>query len=173
VIDIRYLTSQLRKKLKKPLGILFHSSLEETISMLKMMIEKEKPAKIVTVGDQVSQNLADHSLLPDVLIIDNKIMRKKIAPISVTADQVVNVNNPPGTITDEAWLAVEKAIADSQRTKIVVEGEEDLLALVAILAVPENSLVLYGQPRKGVVAVKATAKMKKRVQEIVEAMKND
>ena len=173
MIDIHRLTPQLRKKLKKPLGILFQGSLEETINMLKTLIEKEKPAKIVTVGDQVSQDLTDYSLLPGVLIVDNKIMRKEIPPISATADQVINVKNPPGTITDEAWLAVEKAIADSRRTKIVVEGEEDLLTLVAILAVPQNSLVLYGQPRKGVVTVKATAEMKKRVLEIVEAMKND
>ncbi|MDH5448833.1 MAG: GTP-dependent dephospho-CoA kinase family protein [Candidatus Bathyarchaeota archaeon] len=173
MIDIRRLTSQLRKKLKKPLGILFHGSLEETISILKTLIEKEKPAKIVTVGDRVSQDLTNHSLLPDVLIVDNKIMRKEIPPISATADHVLNVKNPPGTLTDEAWLAVEKAIAGSRRTKIVVEGEEDLLTLVAILAVPENSLVLYGQPSKGVVTVKATAEMKKKVREIVEAMKND
>ena len=74
-------------------------------------------------------------------------------------------------ITDEAWLAIEKAMEHSLRTKIVVEGEEDLLTLVAILTVPEDSLVLYGQPRKGVVVVKATAEMKQKVQEIVEEMK--
>ncbi len=173
MIDIRRLTSQLRKKLKKPLGILFKGSLKETIRLLKTLIEKEKPAKIVTVGDQVSQDLTDHSLLPDVLIVDNKIMRKEIMPISATADQIINVKNPPGTITDEAWLAIEKALASPRRTKIVVEGEEDLLTLVAILAAPENSLVLYGQPHEGVVTVKATAEMKRRVREIVEAMKSN
>ena len=173
VIDIRRLTSQLRKKLKKPLGILFQGSLEETIKMLKTLIEKEKPAKLVTVGDRVSQDLTDYSLLPDILIVDDKIMRKEIPPISATADQVINVKNPPGTITDEAWLVIEYAMRDPQRTKIVVDGEEDLLALVAILTVPENSLVLYGQPRKGVVAVKATPEMKQKVREIVKAMKSD
>lgn len=173
MIDIRSLTPQLRKKLKKPLGILIRGSLEETISILRTLIEKEKPAKLVTVGDQVSQDLTNHSLLPDVLIVDNKIMRKEITPVSATADQVINVKNPPGTITDEAWLAAEKAIRGSQRTKIVVEGEEDLLTLVAILTVPENSLVLYGQPSKGVVVVKATAEMKLKAREIVEAMKTD
>lgn len=143
------------------------------MKILETLIEKEKPAKIVTVGDQVSQDLTTHSLLPDVLIIDNKIMRKEIPPISATADKVIKVKNPPGTITDEAWLAVEKAMRDSQRTKIIVDGEEDLLTLVAILTAPENSLVLYGQPHKGVVAIKATAEAKHRVQEIVEAMKSN
>ncbi len=173
MIDIRYLTPQLRKKLKKPLGTLFQGSLEETMKILETLIEKEKPVKIVTVGDRVSQDLTTHSLLPDVLIIDNKIMRKEIPPISATADKVIKVKNPPGTITDEAWLAIEKAMRDSQRTKIIVDGEEDLLTLVAILTAPENSLVLYGQPHKGVVAIKTTAETKHRVQEIVEAMKSN
>lgn len=173
MISIYHLTPQLRRNLKKPLGILFCGSLEETVSILGTLIEKEKPAKIVTVGDRVSQDLTDQSLLPDVLIIDNKVMRKEITPISATADRVVYVKNPPGTITYEAWFAVEKAIEDSQRTKIVVDGEEDLLALVAILTVPENSLVLYGQPRRGVVVVKATAEMKQQVREIVDTMESD
>jgi len=173
VINIRHLTPQLRKKLKKPLGTLFQGALDETMKILETLIEKEKPAKVVTVGDRVSQDLADHHILPDVLIVDNKIMRKKISPISATADRVVNVKNPAGTITEEAWLAIEKAMEDSRRTKIVVDGEEDLLTLVAILTAPENSLVLYGQPRKGVVVVKTTVEIKQKVQKIVEAMKGD
>lgn len=173
MIVIRYLTPRLRRNLKKPIGILFRGSLEETITMLKTLVEKEKPAKIVTVGDQVSQDLTDYSLLPDILIVDNKIMRKEIPPISATADQIVNVKNPPGTITDEAWSALESATRDPWRTKIVVDGEEDLLTLVAILVVPEKSLVLYGQPHQGIVVVEATAEMKQKIREMVEAMKSD
>lgn len=143
------------------------------MTIVKTLIEKEKPEKLVTVGDQVSQDITNNSLLPDILIVDNKIMRKRIPPISATADQVESVKNPAGTITDEAWLAIEKAMKSPERTKIIVEGEEDLLTLVAILVAPENSLVLYGQPRKGVVAVKTTPTMKQKTLKIVEAMKND
>lgn len=173
MINIRYITPYLRKELKKPLGTLLHGSAEEIVKILKTMIEKENPAKIVTVGDRVSQDLTDYCLTPDVLIVDNRIMRKEIQPIPATADKVIEIMNPPGTITDEAWLAVEKAMTNPNRTKIVVEGEEDLLTLVSILAVPENSLVLYGQPRKGVVAVKTTQEMKQKVQKIIETMKSD
>ncbi len=139
---------------------------------LKTMVENKKPSKLVTVGDQVSQDLYNHHLLPDLLIVDNRIMRREIPPISATADKVVTVKNPPGTITDEARLAVEKAMNASERTKIVVDGEEDLLALVAVLTAPENSLILYGQPHEGIVVVKVSAKMKQKVRKIVEAMKH-
>jgi len=141
------------------------------MKILKTMVEQDKPAKLVSVGDQTTQDLADHSLPPDILIVDNKIMRQKIPPISATAELVVKVKNPAGTITEEAWLAVEKAARNPERTKIIVEGEEDLLALVAILTLPENSLVLYGQPpNKGIVVVKTNSQNKTRAQEIIAEM---
>jgi uncharacterized protein (UPF0218 family) len=173
MINIRYLTPQLRKRLKKPLGTLFRGSLEEKMTKVRALIEKEKPAKIVTVGDKVSQDLFNYDMLPNILIVDNKIMRKEIPPVSVTADKIMDVKNPPGTITGEAWSVIEKAMENSHRTKIVVDGEEDLLTLVAILTAPESSLVLYGQPCEGVVVVKATAEMKRKIREIVDAMKSN
>ena len=173
MINIHYLTPKLRKELKKPLGYLIHGSLDETMMMLKSLIEKENPIKIVTVGDRVSQDLTDHTLQPDILIIDNKIMRKEISPISASADKIVNVSNPAGTITDEAWSAIEKAAKSAHRTKIIVNGEEDLLTLVAILAMPDKSLICYGQPHEGIVAVKTTPNMKRKVRKIVDTMKRD
>lgn len=133
---------------------------------------KEKPPKIVTVGDIVSQDLACNFLQPDILIVDNRVMRKAISPISATAGQILAVKNPPGTITDQAWEAVMEATKGSQRAKIVVDGEEDLLALPAIIGSPDGSLVLYGQPYEGVVVIEVTEAMKRRVREIVNAMKN-
>jgi len=135
------------------------------------MVEKEKPTKIITVGDRVTQDLTSNQLFPDVLIIDNRVMRKEITPISATAENNMNVQNPPGTITDEAWQAIETAMRESRRTKITVDGEEDLLTLVAVLAAPENSLVFYGQPHEGIVAVKATVETKQKIQSMIKEMK--
>ncbi|MCW3981570.1 MAG: GTP-dependent dephospho-CoA kinase family protein, partial [Candidatus Bathyarchaeota archaeon] len=160
----------LRRKLKRPLGILICGSHEQVIGLLREHIEREKPQKIVTVGDQVSKDLSNHDLVPDILIVDNKIMRKNIEPVSAAADKVVRVRNPPGTITDEAWSAIDRAAQGFERTKIVVKGEEDLLALVAIIAVPEDSVVIYGQPRRGIVLVRATPEMKRLTREMVASM---
>lgn len=140
------------------------------MAMVKAMIEKEKPTKTVAVGDRVSQDLTISQLPPDILIVDNKIMRKKISPISATAEEAVRVSNPQGTITDEAWQAIETAMKSSERTKITVDGEEDLLTLAAILLAPLNAIVFYGQPREGIVAVKATAKTKQKIKAIIEEM---
>ena len=122
------------------------------------------------MGDYITEYLFNHNIKPDLFIIDDRIMRKQIPPIKADADIVVKVKNPPGTITDQAWSAIEKASNSRRRTKIQVDGEEDLLALVAILTVPLNSIVLYGQPLQGVVVVRVTAEIRERVERIVEAM---
>lgn len=172
MIRIRYLTPQLRRELKKPLGIVLRGTTQDIVEQIRTLVAKGKPPRIVTVGDRVSHDLASNSLQPDILIVDNKINRKTISPISATADQILTVKNPAGTITDQAWKAIIKATKSSRRTKIVVDGEEDLLALPAIIGAPERSLVLYGQPDEGVVVIEVTETMKQKVRKIVNAMKN-
>jgi uncharacterized protein (UPF0218 family) len=102
---------------------------------------------IVSVGDAVSKNLVENGISPNLLIIDNRVMRKNITPVSLNADVEKRVKNPPGTITFEALNAVREALKSDHRTKIIVDGEEDLLALCAILYAPENFFIVYGQPR--------------------------
>ena len=137
---------------------------------LREIMKKEKPLMIISVGDVVSSNMTKHGIFPQVMIVDNRVMRKRITPISLDADQTLHVKNPPGTLTDQAWSTIQEALSQTQRTKIVVDGEEDLLTIIATLHAPEGSLVVYGQPREGIVAVKVTKQKKEMLQRIVEAM---
>jgi uncharacterized protein (UPF0218 family) len=52
----------------------------------------------------------------------------------------------------------------------MVDGEEDLLALVAVLSAPEDALVVYGQPHVGIVVVKVTEETREKMRHIVDAM---
>lgn len=122
------------------------------------------------MGDKVTQDLTSNSIQPDLQIIDNKIMRKAITPITATADQTMQVKNPPGTISDEAWSAVINATKSIQRIKIIVDGEEDLLALPAIIGAPEKSFIFYGQPHEGVVLIIITEELKKKIRKIIDEM---
>jgi hypothetical protein len=99
-------------------------------------------------------------------------MRKSIKPTPLTAENTIHVKNPPGTITQEAIVAIQDALKSSHRTKIVVDGEEDLLTLIAILHAPESSFVVYGQPYEGVVVVKVTPQKKSEIADILKAMEN-
>jgi len=164
------LPSTLRRKLKKPLGMLIRGSFKETAEKFKQIVDEEKPPSIISVGDTVSKNLVENGISPNLIIIDNRVMRRDLAPAPLSAELERHVKNPAGSITFEALEAIKEALKANQRTKIIVEGEEDLLALCSILYAPENSLVVYGQPREGMVVVKATKKKKEEVARILKAM---
>jgi len=164
------LTPQLRLELKKPLGMLIKGPPKQTMEKIKLLIQKQKPTKTISVGDVVTQNLAENHIPIQVIIIDNKALRQIIQPIEVEAQKTLHIKNPPGTITPEAWTLVREAIQQNQITKVLVDGEEDLLTLVAVIQAPANSLVIYGQPYEGVVAIKVTAQTKKKMQKIIDAM---
>jgi len=170
VIEIRRLTPVLRKKLKSPIGLLIQGTSDETMKKLGELVEKEKPLRIISVGDVVSNNMTKHGIFPQVMIVDNRVMRKHITPVSLDADQTLHLKNPPGTLTDQAWSTIQEALSQAQRTKVVVDGEEDLLTLVAVLHAPEKSLVVYGQPQEGIVVVRVTKQKKEMMRRIVEAM---
>jgi len=171
VIEILILTPELRRKLKEPLGILIEGSFEETSREISRMMRRKRPVKLIAVGDQVSKNMLEHGIPLDVSIIDQKIMRKVTSPVNFKAENIFRTRNPAGTITDESWKTVERAINSHGKSKVIVDGEEDLLTLVAVLSAPNGSIVIYGQPKRGVVIIEVNEKVKQRFQEIIKEMK--
>jgi uncharacterized protein (UPF0218 family) len=163
--------SELRVKLKEPFGKLIRGSFAETMEKMQIIVKREKPPRIVSVGDIVSRNLHEHQINPQLSITDNKRMRKRIKPITFTGKNAVYVKNPRGTITEEAIKAIREALERDARVHVIVDGEEDLLTLIAVLYAPENSLVVYGQPYEGIVVIKITAEKKAEAKEILETMK--
>jgi len=162
-------TPELRARLKEPFGMLIRGSFAETMGKLDGIVKREKPPLIVSVGDTVSRNLHMRQLNPQLSITDNKRMRKRIKP-RVFAAKLFHVKNPQGTITEEAVTAIKEALESDERVQIIVDGEEDLLALIAVLYAPENSLVVYGQPYEGVVVVRVTSEKQAEAAEILKAM---
>jgi uncharacterized protein (UPF0218 family) len=165
------LTPELRVKLKEPFGILIRGSFAETMDKMENIVKREKPPRIVSVGDTVSRNLHEHELNPQLSITDNKRMRRRVKPRTFTGKNIVHVRNPQGTITEEAITAIREALESNERFHIIVDGEEDLLALIAVLYAPENSLVVYGQPCEGIVVIRVTSEKKAGAKEILKAMK--
>ena len=165
------LTPELRIKLKEPFGDLIQGTPQVTMSKLKEIVAKEKPPLIISVGDVVSQNLHKHNFEPQLTIIDNVSLRDQPIPQVADVQKTVYVDNPQGTITQEAISAVKKALESGEHTHIIVRGEEDLFTLIAVLYAPENAFVIYGQPYSGIVVVKVGFEKKARVQEFLNAMK--
>ncbi len=164
------ITPELRERLKRPLGTLILGSFTETMSEFCDIVTREKPPRIISVGDRVSRNLNDRDVFTQLSIVDNKCMRRNIQPVRLSVDKTIYVKNPQATITDEAMKAIKKALEDNAKTRIVVDGEEDLLTLVAIQYAPVNSLVLYGQPLEGIVVVRTTPEKKAEIAQILREM---
>jgi uncharacterized protein (UPF0218 family) len=165
------INSELRAKLKAPFGRLIRGSLVEIMNEMESIVKREKPPKIVSVGDIVSRNFHYRQMDIQLSITDNKCMRKKIKPQIFADRNNVYVRNPRGRITDKAIMAIRTALRSDNPTHIIVDGEEDMLALIAVLYAPEKSFVVYGQPHEGVVVVKVTSEKKAEVKKILKAMK--
>ncbi len=147
------LTRELRTLLKLPLGELLTGSEEENMRRLKSEVSKEKPLRVICVGDTVCRNVVRAGETSWIKIVDRKEMRKE-TDFDFHGNRILIVENEPGTISQIAWEAVAEAIKH-KGSLLIVRGEEDLLTLPAILEAPDNSIVVYGQPpHMGMVVVK-------------------
>lgn len=159
------LPKEARYRLKHPLGKLFESTYEAVDYLKTVDLEW-----LVTVGDVVTAKILEVGLKPDIAIVDLKVMRspadedlrKIIENYSVRS---VKVHNPASHITTELVNAIRTA---APPLKIFVDGEEDLATLPAVLFAPNESVVLYGQPKKGLVLIKVSRKKKDKFKKILE-----
>ncbi len=143
------LPKELRIVLSAPQGILFNDLIDA--------IELLKGKKVITVGDVSTRRLMELGIEPFVAIIDGKTRREVRVRLSYLK-QFINVENPPGVICAEAVRAISRALREE--LWVMVNGEEDLLAIPALLIAKEGSALVYGQPGTGVVYLEANEKTK-------------
>ena len=144
------LDENLIGEFKAPLGKLY-ADFEDAIPMIK------EANFLISVGDQTTKNLVDNDLIPDLGIIDNRIQRKDHNYDIIRTENILDADNPAGTITENLWETIDEAISltldDDENRIIVVKGEEDLAVLPCLLIAPEDAVILYGQPNEGLVFV--------------------
>jgi uncharacterized protein (UPF0218 family) len=163
------LTEELRSSLKHPLGKLLPGSGPEIYEEIATTISLRKPPSVIFVGDAVAKNALAKGIRRDVMIIDNREKRTQTKPLDAHARRTFRVRNQPGTIGSQAWAAVEEAI-ESGDAIVVIEGEEDLLTLVAMAVAPLGSLVIYGQPGEGLVIVEVDESAREKACSFLESM---
>jgi uncharacterized protein (UPF0218 family) len=167
------LTDYLRSQLKHPLGMLIEGDSDKTMKALEAIIGSENPTKLFVVGDSTASHMVRFGFEADIYVVDHKIMRKDVKEVPLRDIESVTISNPAGCITIEASNAVKKAISSPLRTRIIVDGEEDLLTLPIIKFAPEGSLVIYGQPQVGIVIVRVTRAKRMEIEALMEEMKRD
>jgi uncharacterized protein (UPF0218 family) len=161
-----------RKDLKKPLGELFKGEPEKTIKKLRKLLCHQKPIIFACVGDFVTINILNAGLNPNIAIIDNRIMRQEVEPLEFKRETVY-VKNSPGTISIESQRVLKDAVMLNKKLGVVVEGEEDLLVLPLMAMMPTGSVIVYGQPREGMVVVTLTEERRRWAKDFMTMMEEN
>ncbi len=130
---------------------------------------------LLCVGDQVSLTAKQVGLVPRVIVCDFRTRRGAPsatykAALGDWGPAEIRIRNPAATLTREAWDAVRTALAfpGAGPVRILVEGEEDLLAIPCFLEAPDGAVVAYGMPGKGVVVVAVDVRFKAQVRRLLQ-----
>jgi len=167
----RRLPEEMREELRRPLGKLMMGGIEEATKAFLDSLEGSRGCcEVIAVGDQSSKALLAAGGAAHVYIFDGRTQRKRTTHPKPLVKELIKVKNPAGMLTGEAREAVRRSVGRSEAVSIYVDGEEDLLALAAVLYAPLGSLVLYGQPGEGLVAVKVNKEKKDLVKSIINRM---
>jgi uncharacterized protein (UPF0218 family) len=158
------MTEQAKQRMQEQIGLLITGEIPIPYRILKGMLATEK-VKVIAIGDVVTENLLKVGIEPDMLIIDGKSMRESVNT-SMTCD--ITVKNPQSEITQELISAIRKGYR-----RILVDGEEDLAALPAILYADNQSIIVYGQPEKGIMVIRPTEENKNKVRETLALFKEE
>lgn len=149
---------ELRNELKDPLGAVLRP---KTLEYQKVLANP--PQRFICVGDIVTETFLAAGKLPWIIITDGITKREKIETRIFKDYKIIRVNNPAGRITSEAWKAVHESVSQKRLTHILVNGEEDLLTIPAIIEAPISTSIFYGQPNVGMVKVEVTLALKNNV----------
>ncbi|WP_408957150.1 GTP-dependent dephospho-CoA kinase family protein [Natrinema sp. 74] len=156
------LPDDLRHELKEPLG-----PIETDADRLLETVD----GPLIAVGDVVTYHFLQAGRRPDVALVDGRTKREAVTEEireAVTEGASIDVKNPPAELGAPVVRAFRRALATDDPTTILVEGEEDLVALPAIVAAPDGASVVYGQPNEGMVHVKITDEHRAEMRELLE-----
>ena len=162
------LPDSLRDQLKTPLGILLPIGQDNKENIQKYLSDN---SYIITVGDRTTEKMIDFDVIPSLQIIDGFEKRQKREfPKLGNASELI-IDNPAAEITLQSIEIIKKAFTLTPPIRLTVNGEEDLLVLPVCIHAPENSVVLYGQPNKGLVLVEINTEIRNKAQTLLDMMK--
>ena len=131
---------------------------------------------VATIGDICTVKLIQDEIIPNLMIVDYKTKRnvkltqKQMSVIESVKCKSVEVDNESGTISQQLYFEIKKAIKSEITTKIIVNGEEDLATLPVIKHSKIGAKVIYGMPDKGMVVVDVNQQAKERANKLLERM---
>lgn len=161
---------ELREKLRRPWGLVITNDDVEA-GKLEEALKNMNVHTIVTVGDVTTHKFLERGLMPRLAVVDMKTLRGAYhIDLRKHMKVVREVVNPPGHIVSTMVEEISKAF-EEEGGLVVVRGEEDLLVIPSILALPEGAVVAYGQPGVGIVLIKVDKDIKEKAKELLTSMR--
>ena len=155
------LTAEVEAELKDPFGQLIPGPEDDPSHAMSevLILTQEARGPLIAVGDVTVRTLQDIGRPADIGIIDGRTKRQVWEGAegidSSLYDAVLECSSPAGRLTPSLLSSCQKAIISwregHKSSLIVVDGEEDLAPLFLHPLSPIDSVILYGQPGKGVV----------------------
>jgi uncharacterized protein (UPF0218 family) len=160
------LPTHLRSRLREPLG--------KIVTAAELENELNPTVECIVVGDESAITLHKKEYNIKLAIVDFQTKQRKDADlrreVSKIGKKVLKVTNPKGTITDELWSAIARGLQETVPVRIEVTGEEDLAFIPCMLLAPDNAIVVYGYPNKGLVLAWVNPNNRRLVKEALELM---
>ncbi|MEL9939996.1 MAG: DUF359 domain-containing protein [Ignisphaera sp.] len=159
-MKIYKMPDELRKRLSSPQ--LFNKNLivlkgpREYVATILKSIFYDKLQDVYVVGDYTCETFLLYVGIPRMCIIDGNIMRKPHKPEHMLNyfEHITRCYNPRGSISIDCINAI-KGSMEKPRSLIIVDGEEDLLALFLQTNLLKG-YVAYGLPNEGVAIADVT-----------------
>lgn len=152
------LPENLRASFSKPFG------------QLVKKIEGSFSKNIVAVGDETVKSFTSKKIQPALSIIDLKNNRKSkykgASDLGLNPQKIIKAVNSSGHITKDLIGAVKLGL-ETHRSVVLVDGEEDLAVIPAVLLSPLGYKIYYGQPGKGVVKIVVSENVKRQIKELL------
>lgn len=156
--------------LKQPFGFLIP---DKQVTKQKVSSMLKGSEQVIAVGDATTERIIGFGIIPDVAVIDGKERRsKRNYPVNYLAKEF-HCTNPAGTISQDAVNTFGDVLKTTPPVRVLVDGEEDLLAIALFAMAPEGSAVLYGQPLEGLVVVKITRSKKKQAKGLMKRIRDN
>jgi uncharacterized protein (UPF0218 family) len=158
------LPEELRPRLGAPFGPVM------TADEVARWADPAAPA--AAIGDVCARDAAARMGNLHFIVVDLKTRRGPVAPddaLRSWGDRRVEVASPAEFVTAQLYNAVLDAAHSPRRTCVVVEGEEDLAVLPAIMHMPPGATVIYGMPNRGATAVRVDDESRRLARGFLEA----
>lgn len=166
------LPTELRAAFKEPFGPVY----TEAEELLADAASEERDTPLVAVGDVVTYHLVRAGREPDVALVDERTKRELVeAEIRETVTERVSVEarNPPAELTADVVETLRESLEREEPTTVLVDGEEDLVVLPAIVVAPDGASVVYGQPDEGMVHVVVDDELRAEARALLERFEGD